>query len=142
MSHEKVYLLNFGAKLSDEVLKNIEKEVSAKSCEQIMIKVNLDLSKNPYLQCHDVVIKSKKYILGDVPFVVNLPGLPIACIFIVNEISAISGREPIIIFTSRNIAGEGFFSDFKFKRMFDLSYEKTVTRERFKNGEERNEKET
>lgn len=137
MSHEKVYLLNFGAKLRDEVLKSIEEEVDAKTCEQIMVKVNLDLSKNPYLQCHDIVVKQKKYILSDQPFVVNLPGLPIACVFIINEISAIRGREPTIIFTSRNIAGEGFFSDFKYRRIFDLSYEKTVTRERFKNGEER-----
>jgi len=136
VTHEKVYLLNFGAKLSDEVLRNIEKEVSAKICEQIMIKVNLDLSKNPYLQCHDIVAKQKIYILGDFPFVVNLPGLPIACIFIINEISALKGREPIIVYTSRNIAKEGFFSEFKFKRIFDLSYEKTVTRERFKGGSE------
>jgi hypothetical protein len=101
-----------------------------------MVKVNLDLSKNPYLQCHDIVSKVRKYIRDDeTPFVINLPGLPIACIFIINEISAIKGREPIVVFTSRNIAGEGFFSDFKFRRLFDLSYEKTVTREKFKNGE-------
>ena len=134
MIHEKVYLLNFGAKLSNEVLKNIEEEIGAFTCDQIMIKVNLDLSKNPYLQCHDIVSKQKKYILSDFPFVINLPGLPIACIFIINEISALKGREPIIVFTSRNIAGEGFFSEFKFRRMFDLSYEKTVTREHFKSG--------
>ena len=134
--HEKVYLLNFGAKLDDEVLRNIEEEVNAKSCEQVMAKVNLDLSKNPYLQCHDIVYKHKKYILDEHPFIVNLPGLPIACVFIVNEITAIKGREPIIIFTSRNIAGEGYFSSYKFRRLYDLSYEKTVTREKFKSGEE------
>jgi hypothetical protein len=140
VNHENVYLLNFGAKLSDEVLENIKKEVNVDKCEQIMIKVNLDLSKNPYLQCHDIVSKARKYILSDTPFVINLPGLPIACTFIINEISAIKGREPILVFTSRNISGEGFFSDFKFRRLFDLSYEKTVTREKFKNGEKETER--
>ena len=132
--YEKMYLLNFGAKLSDETVEEIRKEVGATTIEQVMKKVNLDLSKNPYLQCHDVVLSQKKYLLDDSPCVVNLPGLPIACVFIVNEIAALTGREPTIVFTSRNISGEGYFSDFKFRRLFNLSYERTVTRERFKNG--------
>lgn len=132
--YKKVYLLNFGAKFGDELLNDIAKEVDAEESEQIILKVNLDLSKNPYLQCHDVVLKEKAILLGSDPYVVNLPGLPIACVFIVNEICAISGREPTIVFTSRNIAGEGYFSDFKFRRLYNLSYEKTVTREKFKNG--------
>jgi hypothetical protein len=130
-----VVLLNFGAKLSDEVLKNIQSEVDASSVEQVLKKVNLDLSKNPYLQCHDIVMSVKSYLLDDsTPYVINLPGLPIACVFIVNEISAISGKEPTIVFTSRDIAKESFFSEFKFKRLFNLNYERTVTREKFKNG--------
>lgn len=133
--YEKVYLLNFGAKLSDETIDQIKEEVKADSIEQILKKVNLDLSKNPYIQCHDVVMLTKSYLLSDYPCVINLPGLPIACVFIVNEIAAITGHEPTIVFTSRNISGEGYFSDFKFKRMFNLQYEKTVTREKFKNGE-------
>jgi hypothetical protein len=135
--YEKMYLLNFGAKLSDEAVEEIKKEVGADSIEQVMKKVNLDLSKNPYLQCHDIVMSQKKYLLGDCPCVINLPGLPIACVFIANEIAALTGHEPTIVFTSRNISGEGYFSDFKFRRLFNLSYEKTVTRERFKNGDER-----
>jgi len=133
--YEKVYLLNFGARLSEEVEESVRTKVEADSIEQIMKKVNLDLSKNPYLQCHDIVTSQKRYLLSENPCVVNLPGLPIACVFIVNEITAITGREPTIIFTSRNIAGEGFFSEFKFKRIFNLNYEKTVSREKFKNGE-------
>lgn len=129
-------MINFGAKLTDEVLDSIKKEVNSDEIEQIMKKVNLDLSKNPYLQCHDVVLSQKKILMGDDPYVINLPGLPIACVFIANEIAAITGREPTIVFTSRNIAGEGYFSDFKFRRLFNLSYEKTVTREKFKNGED------
>jgi hypothetical protein len=133
--YEKVYLLNFGAKLSEEVTECIRAEVDADSIEQILKKVNLDLSKNPYIQVHDVVMLTKSYLLSDCPCVINLPGLPIACVFIVNEIAAITGHEPTIVFTSRNISGEGYFSDFKFKRMFNLQYEKTVTREKFKNGD-------
>lgn len=133
---KKINLLNFGAKFSDEMLEAIKADLKVDEIEQVIIKVNLDLSKNPYIQCHDIVLKNKKYLLGSEPFIVNLPGLPIACVFIVNEIAAISGNEPTIVFTSRNIAEEGFFSDFKFKRVFNLSYEKTVTRERFKNGRE------
>lgn len=134
--YEKVYLVNFGAKLADDAVENIRKEVGANSIEQILKKVNLDLSKNPYIQCHDIVMSQKSYLLGEFPCVINLPGLPIACVFIVNEIAAITGHEPTIVFTSRNISGEGYFSDFKFKRMFNLQYERTVTRERFKNGEQ------
>lgn len=132
--YNRVNLLNFGAKLNQEVLENVKKEVSADDIYQEMVKVNLDLSKNPYLQCHDVVYSVRDVLTSDDPFVVNLPGLPIACTFIVNEITAITGVEPTILFTSRNIAGEGYFSEFKFRRLFNLSYEKTVTREKFKNG--------
>lgn len=133
--YQKVYLVNFGAKLTDEVLDNIRQEVDADEAEQIVRKVNLDLSKNPYLQCHDIVMSVKDVLLGEYPYVVNLPGLPIACVFLINEITAIGGSEPTIVFTSRNIAGEGFFTDFKFRRLFNLNYEKTVTREKFKNGQ-------
>lgn len=129
-----VNLLNFGAKLNDEVLEKIKTEVNAEEVKQEMVKVNLDLSKNPYLQCHDVVHSKRDVITGDEPFVINLPGLPIACVFIINEITAITGVEPTIVFTSRNIANEGYFSEFKFRRLFNLNYEKTVTREKFKNG--------
>ena len=133
--YNKVYLVNFGAKLTDDVLDAIKTEVDADEAEQVIRKVNLDLSKNPYLQCHDIVMSVKDILLGEDPFVINVPGLPVACIFIVNEITAIVGHEPTIVFTSRNIAGEGFFTDFKFRRLFNLNYEKTVTREKFKNGQ-------
>jgi hypothetical protein len=134
-TYEKVYLLNFGAKFDEDVKEAIRQQVDAAEIEQVMKKVNLDLSKNPYLQCHNIVLSQKDILLGEYPCVINLPGLPIACAFIINEISAITGNEPTIVFTSRNIANEGFFSSFKFRRMFNLSYEKTVTREKFKNGE-------
>ena len=134
---KKVVLLNFGAKLNDDVLENVQKEVDAENVEQVLKKVNLDLSRNPYLQCHDIVMSAKSIILDEsTPFVINLPGLPIACVFIVNEISALSGKEPTIVFTSRDIAKESFFSEFKFRRLFNLNYERTVTREKFKNGQQ------
>lgn len=136
-NYRRVNLLNFGAKLNDDVLEKIKEETKAEDIHQKMIKVNLDLSRNPYIQCHDIVEAQKDYLLSDDPFVVNLPGLPVACVFILNEISAITGTEPTIVFTSRNIAGEGYFSEFKFRRLFNLSYEKTVTREKFKNGTSR-----
>jgi hypothetical protein len=132
--YEKIYLINFGAKLNNSVCEEIAKELKSNVVEQIMIKVNLDLSKNPYFQCHEIIKYNKKYFLEEVPFVVNLPGLPIAGVFICNEISAITSHEPTILFTSRDISQDGFFSEFKFKRMFNLSYEKNVTREKFKNG--------
>jgi hypothetical protein len=132
--YEKIYLINFGAKLNDSVCEEVAKELKSKEIEQVMIKVNLDLSKNPYFQCHEIVKNHQKYFLENIPFVVNLPGLPIAVVFLVNEITAITSHEPTIIFTSRDISQDGFFSEFKFKRMFNLSYEKNVTREHFKNG--------
>lgn len=133
--YDRVYLVNFGAKLTDNTCEDIKKEVKANSIEQIMVKVNLDLSKNPYFQCHEIVKRVQKYLLSEFPFVINLPGLPIAGVFIANEIAAITGHEPTVVFTSRDISGDGYFSEFKFKRMFNLSYERNVTRERFKNGQ-------
>jgi len=129
-----VNLLNFGAKLNNDVLDKIKTEIGANEVKQEMAKVNLDLSKNPYIQCHDIVYSKIDIITGDDPFIINLPGLPIACVFIINEITAITGVEPTLVFTSRNIANEGYFSEFKFRRLFNLNYEKTVTREKFKNG--------
>lgn len=133
--YKKVYLVNFGAKLTDGTCDSIRDEVKADSIEQVMAKVNLDLSKNPYFQCHEIVKKVQQYLLSEFPFVINLPGLPIAGVFIANEIAAITGHEPTVVFTSRDISNDGYFSEFKFKRMFNLSYERNVTRERFKNGQ-------
>lgn len=133
-SYKNVNLINFGAKLNEEVLEKIKQEVNAENITQKIIKVNLDLSKNPYIQCHDIVMGIKNIILSDDPFVVNLPGLPIACVFLINEITAITGYEPTIVYTSRDIVGNGYFSDFKFRRLFNLNYEKTITREKFKSG--------
>ena len=130
--YKKINLLNFGAKLNNSVLEDLKKEVDAETVDQILIKVNIDLSKNPYIQCHDIVINNISYLLSEDPFVVNLPGLPIACVFIVNEITAITGTEPTIIFTSRDMVNNKYFSEFKFKRLFNLAYEKTVTREKLK----------
>lgn len=132
--YKRINLLNFGATLNEDVLDKVKEEIDSEEIYQEMAKVNLDLSKNPYLQCHDIVHSKRDIITSSDPFIVNLPGLPIACVFIINEITAISGKEPTIIFTSRNIAGEGYFSDFKFRRLFNLNYEKTITREKFKNG--------
>jgi hypothetical protein len=133
--YEKMYLINFGARLSDNACKDIKEEVKAEAIEQVMVKVNLDLSKNPYFQCHEIVKKVHKHLLDEYPFVINLPGLPIAGVFITNEIAAITGHEATVVFTSRDISNNGYFSEFKFKRMFNLSYERNVTRERFKNGQ-------
>lgn len=132
--YDKVFLINFGAVLSDSTCDDIKKEVDANEIEQIMIKVNLDLSKNPYFQCHEIIKKHQEYFLSKNPFVINLPGLPIACVFLVNEIAALASHDPTIVFTSRDISKDGFFSEFKFKRLFNLSYERNVTREKFKNG--------
>jgi len=133
-SYKNVNLINFGANLNDDVLEDIRKEVQADTINLRVAKVNLDLNKNPYIQCHDIVERQKDLLLSGDPFIINLPGLPIACVFIVNEITAIAGREPTVLFTSRNISRDGYFSEFKFRRLFNLSYEKTVTREKFKNG--------
>lgn len=135
MNVEKAYLLNFGAILSDDITDAIKKEHNIQDIEQVHIKASLNLRQHStYIQVHDIVERYKNYFLSNTPVLINLPGLPIYVAHLLTEISALTGELPIILECIKDYDTDGIFSKFKYKRLYELSRERTWSRENFKRG--------
>jgi len=132
---EKVYLLNFGAELSESIIEDIKKKENILELEQIRIKRSLNLKKHSiYIQVHDIVEEFKDYFTSKHPVIINLPGLPIYAACLITEISALTGKLPIIVECVKDYDSDGVFSDFKFKRLYNLDRERAYSRESYKSG--------
>jgi len=136
---KKVYLLNFGALLSDEIIEDMKQSENIEEIEQIHIKKSLNLRKHSvYIQVHDIVSEYKRYFLGETPVIINLPGLPIYVASLITEISALTSRLPIIVECVKEYSN-GVFSSFKYKRLYNLDKERTCSRESYKTNSAREE---
>lgn len=133
MSKKRVNLINFGAFLKDNIIDDISKDNNV-DVEQIMIKgTSLNLKKHStYIQVHDLISNNKEAFFSGDDFIVNLPGLPIFGAFLVAEIHALTGKFPKIVECVKDFASEGMFSDFKYKRLYDLDRERVTSRENYK----------
>lgn len=133
MSTKKVNLINFGAILKDHVIKDIQKEHDIE-VEQIVVKASLNLKKrSTYIQVHDLVENNIDRFFEKDYFIINLPGLPIFSAFLITEIHSLTGRFPIVVECIKDFSNDGIFTDYKFKRLYDLDRERTQSRENFKN---------
>lgn len=133
MSKKRVNLINFGAFLKEGIVKDIE-ESNNIEVNQIMIKgTSLNLKKHStMIQIHDLVAENKKLFIEADDFIVNLPGLPIFAAMVIVEIHALTGKFAKIVECTKDYSNEGMFSDFKYKRLYDLDRERTVSRENYK----------
>lgn len=129
---KQVNLINFGTELNKVVLDAIETEYKV-SIEQHMIRASLNLKKNStFIQVHDIINKNRGLFCENEFFIVNLPGLPIYAAFLITEIHALTGKFPIVVECVKDYSGEGIFSQYKFKRLYDLDRERTQSRENYK----------
>lgn len=129
---KQVNLINFGTELNKVVLDAIEAEYKV-SIEQHMIRASLNLKKNStFIQVHDIINKNRPLFCENEFFIVNLPGLPIYAAFLITEIHALTGKFPIVVECVKDYSGEGIFSQYKFKRLYDLDRERTQSRENYK----------
>lgn len=133
MLKKRVNLINFGAFLKDDIISDIEKDNNIE-VEQIMVKgTSLNLKKHStYIQVHDLVNENKDYFVEVDDFIINLPGLPIFGAFLITEVHALTGKFPKIVECVKDFANEGMFSDFKYKRLYDLDRERVTSRENYK----------
>jgi hypothetical protein len=133
MPKKRVNLINFGAYLKDDIISDIEKDNNIE-VEQIMVKgTSLNLKKHStYIQVHDLVSDNKDRFEEVDDFIVNLPGLPIFGAFLITEVHALTGKFPKIVECVKDFANEGMFSDFKYKRLYDLDRERVTSRENYK----------
>ncbi len=130
---KNVNLINFGSELKQQVLEDIERDHDIK-VKQIMIKASLKLNKrSTYIQVHDLVSQNIDRFTEKDYFIINLPGLPIFAAFLVTEIHALTGRFPILLECVKDYSNEGIFTDYRYKRLYDLDRERTQSRENFKN---------
>lgn len=133
MSAKKVNLINFGANLREDIIKSIEEDQSI-VIEQILVKgTSLNLKKHSTaIQVHDLIENNKEHFLNVDDFIINLPGLPIFAAMLISEIHALTGKFPKIVECIKDYENEGMFSSFKYKRLYDLDRERTVSRENYK----------
>ncbi len=133
MSKKRVNLINFGAHLKNDIIQDIEENNNI-YIEQIMVKgTSLNLKKHStYIQVHDLVNQNKESFTEVDDFIINLPGLPIFGAFLITEIHALTGKFPKIVECIKDFAGDGMFSDFKYKRLYNLDRERVTSRENYK----------
>ena len=133
MSTQKIiHLLNFGRKLSETIIKQIEEQTKATVIEEV-INVNLDLSKNTYIQIVSIIDKLSKDTLklnDSRRIVVNLCGLPLAAAYIIVELHARLGIFVPVLELTKDINADGLFASFKLKRIIDLERERIASRSR------------
>ena len=133
MSMKKVNLINFGAYLKDDIISDIEKDQNIEINQVVVRGTSLNLKKHStYIQVHDLVEQNKSNFVDADDFIVNLPGLPIFGAFLITEIHALTGRFPKIVECVKDYEHEGMFSDFKYKRLYDLDRERVTSRENYK----------
>jgi hypothetical protein len=129
---KQVNLINFGTELNKVVIDAIEAEYKV-SIEQHMVRASLNLKKNStFIQVHDIIAKNRELFCINEFFIVNLPGLPIYAAFLITEIHALTGKFPIIVECVKDYSTDGIFSQYKFKRLYDLDRERTQSRENYK----------
>ena len=128
VNQKVLYILNFGRKLPDAVVKEIETKTRAIVTEE-QIKVNINLSKVIYIQIVDIIDSIPKELLkGNKKILVNLPGLPIAAAYIIVELHARMGFFPLVLELYRDHANDNIWNDWNLKRIVDLEYERSISR--------------
>jgi len=123
-----LYIINFGRKLHENIIKEIEAKYKTLVIEEIA-KVNLNLSKNLYIQIIDVINSIPKNLLdGNKKICVNFPGLPIAAAYILVELHAKLGYFPLGLELYRTREEDPIFNNWQLKKITDLEYERSRSR--------------
>jgi hypothetical protein len=123
-----LYILNFGRRLNEDIIREIEEKYKAK-VEEYFIKVNLNLKKTSYIQCVDIISSIDSKILdGRHKIAINPPGLPVAAICLLTELHAQIGYFPLLLELYRDKTQDPLFNDFKLRRIIDLERERQVSR--------------
>jgi len=123
-----LYVLNFGRKLSEDVIKEAETQYRATIIENC-IKTNLNLSKNIYIQVIDIINEIPKELMnGSKKICVNFPGLPIAAAYMLVELHARLGYFPLALELYRTREDDPIFNGWKLKKITDLEYERNRSR--------------
>jgi hypothetical protein len=94
-----------------------------------LVKVNLNLSKNLYVQIIDIINQLPKDLLnGNKKVCVNFPGLPIASAYILVELHAKLGFFPLALELYRTREEDPIFNNWQLKKITDLEYERSRSR--------------
>jgi hypothetical protein len=128
LSSRKLHILNFGRKLSSQVIHTITTQYKA-TVEEYHIKVNINMKKNYYIQCVDIMNRIDPEVLnGTQKVAVNPPGLPNIAIYLITELHARMGVFPLILEMYRDKSSDPLFNEFRLKRIIDLERERQVSR--------------
>ena len=123
-----LFVINFGRKLNDEIIKDLTEKYKTLVIEEV-VKVNLNLSKNLYVQIIDIIEQLPKDLVdGNKKVCVNFPGLPIAAAYILVELHARLGYFPLALELYRTREEDPIFNNWQLKKLTDLEYERSRSR--------------
>lgn len=124
----KLYILNFGRKLSDQIVNDIKNRYKT-SVEELHIKVNINLKKNIYIQVVDIINDIDKSVFNsNNKIVINPCGLPFVAMCLLVELHARMGIFPLVLELFRDKSEDPLFNDFRLRRIIDLERERQVSR--------------
>jgi len=123
-----LHVINFGRRLNQNIINEIEDKYKAK-VEEHFVKVNLNLKKTSYIQCVDIINTIPEKILdGKHKIAINPPGLPLATACLLTELHARVGYFPLLLELFRDKTQDPLFNDFRLRRIIDLERERQVSR--------------
>jgi len=117
-------ILNFGYTLSDKCKSQLKDTFSEAAITEVPLSVSFDVKKNLYPQVVSFLNDLTIPLDGSVPYIVNVPNLPIISMYILSELYARAGVFPKVIELIRDEA----FGIFILKRIVNLEYERRMTR--------------
>lgn len=135
MNNKKFYIINFGKKLNDTVISEIEQEIQSNIEDQIMNPVIIDNRKDipTSKQIRKMLNKVDSYFINENNVcLINTCGFPIAIWFICQEIYSRYDSFPFIIETGRILNENKFDNDFHLIRIYNLQKEHNITKEKRK----------
>lgn len=142
----KCYLINFDKPLPDTVIEQLKSKHN--DIEELVVidkKVIIHFNRQIYIQCVDIRAQIEKdypdIFSGKFPIIVNLPGLAIAAVYLMNELEAASGTKPKILELIKLKGVDNLFSNFEFRRVLNLEYNKNVSRNYIKEKNEHQRRE-
>lgn len=122
----ELMILNFGHSLSEKCKDQIQEKYSDTSVIEVPLSASFDVKKCLYPQVVSFLNTLNIPLDGSMPYIVNVPNLPIVSSYVLVELAARSGSFPKIL----ELIREESLGIFILKRIVDLEYERRMTRNR------------
>jgi hypothetical protein len=131
---KKAYLINFDHPFPDTVITKLKEEhPEIENLILIEKRILINWQLQPYKQCISIRRSLENQypdiFSGLYPVIVNLPGLSLAAVYLINEIEGKLRSKPQILEMIKHKASpDDLFPKFEFRRVLNLELNKNVTK--------------